>query len=289
MKRFGVSTHLYHGERLTRDHLIEIASHGFEAVELFATKSHFDYHDARATEALASWLRDAGLDMPSVHAPIVESLVGNTWGAAYSTATRDDAAWQVMIGEMKAALEVARHVPFKHFVLHLGIPTVQNPNPRDNSRDAAVRSIEEIYRMAQPLGVTLALEVMGNKLSTADALVDLIENDLDGMDLGICMDVGHAFLLGDTAEAIETASGYLITTHMHDNHGRQDDHLVPFQGAINWPAAVMALQKIGYDGIFMFEVKNADTSARVLERAARARTKLEDLAGSSTLEAGSFA
>ena len=47
-RRFGVSTHLFHEQRLTREHLVHVAAHGFEAVELFATRSHFDYHDDRA-------------------------------------------------------------------------------------------------------------------------------------------------------------------------------------------------------------------------------------------------
>ena len=41
-RNFGVSTHLYHGQRLSRDHLLEIAAHGFEAVEVFATRTHFN-------------------------------------------------------------------------------------------------------------------------------------------------------------------------------------------------------------------------------------------------------
>ena len=48
--RFGISTHLYHDQRLSRDHLAQIASYGFEAIELFATRSHFDYHDEAAIE-----------------------------------------------------------------------------------------------------------------------------------------------------------------------------------------------------------------------------------------------
>ena len=52
MKKFGVSTHLYHEERLQKAHLLEIAAHGFEAVEVFATRSHFDYHDEAAIRAL---------------------------------------------------------------------------------------------------------------------------------------------------------------------------------------------------------------------------------------------
>jgi hypothetical protein len=43
--RFGISTHLYHEQRLCREHLAQIAAHGFEAVEVFATRSHFDYHE----------------------------------------------------------------------------------------------------------------------------------------------------------------------------------------------------------------------------------------------------
>lgn len=288
MKRFGVSTHLFHGERLTREHLLAIASHGFETVELFATKTHLDYHDPRALDTLAAWLQSAGLELPSVHAPIVDSLVGSVWGRAYSTATRDEASRQSTMAEMKAALEIARHVPFKHLVLHLGVPSAQNPGREDNSRDAVIRSIEHIYDMAEPLGVKLALEVMDNRLSTVDALLDLVENDLDGMDLGICMDVGHAFLLGDAAEAIEMASGHLITTHLHDNARQRDDHLVPFQGAIDWAGAVMAFEKIGYDGVLVFEVKSAGPADAVLDRCARARKRLEDLARSSELETGSF-
>jgi len=115
MRRFGVSTHLFHAERLQAGHLAAIAGSGFEAMELFATKTHFDYHDPAAVRTLAAWLRDAGLEMPSVHAPIVQSLVNDTWGRAYSTATRDAGAWQDMMAEMRAALEIARYIPFSRF------------------------------------------------------------------------------------------------------------------------------------------------------------------------------
>jgi sugar phosphate isomerase/epimerase len=288
MKRFGISTHLFHGERLKREQLAAIAGAGFEIVELFATKSHLDYHKPDAIEALAGWLAESHLEMPSVHAPIVDSLVNDKWGRAYSTASRDADAWSATIGEMRAALEIARVIPFGLFVVHLGIPAAQQPGPQDNNRDAAIRSVEEIYRMAEPLGVKLALEVMENTISTAPALVDLIENDLEGMDLRICMDVGHAFLLGDVTDAIDTASGYLATTHIHDNHGRRDDHLVPFEGAIDWAGTIMALEKIGYDGVFMLEVKSRQSAAVTLERTARARRRLDTLAESWELEAESF-
>ena len=50
----------------------------------------------------------------------------------------------------------------------------------------------------------------------------------------------------------------------------------------------MELEKIGYDGVLMYEVRNADSARQVLERCARARKKLEALGVSWDLEAGSF-
>ena len=66
-----------------------------------------------------------------------------------------------------------------------------------------------------------------NPLSSAESLVSFIEEDLDGARVGICMDVGHAFIMGDLGDAIETCSGHLIATHLHDNNGKSDDHLAP--------------------------------------------------------------
>src|SRR4051812_50090130 len=74
--RFGISTHLFHDQRLSRDHLAQIAAHGFESVEVFATRSHFDYHDPSAISQLGEWLKETGLALHGIHAPIVESMNG---------------------------------------------------------------------------------------------------------------------------------------------------------------------------------------------------------------------
>jgi sugar phosphate isomerase/epimerase len=288
MRRFGVSTHLYHEERLQQAHLLQIAANGFEAIEVFATRSHFDYHDLDAIHALKDWLAEAKLDLHSVHAPITDVFANGRTHRNFSTASRDKQAREETLREMQLALNIARIVPFKFFIVHLGVPAAQSP-ANDNNREAAVRSIEEIRAMAAEAGVKVALEVLGNNLSTAPDLVEMIERNADGPDIGICMDIGHAHMLGDATEAIETASEYLVTTHIHDNRQRNDDHLVPFQGSINWASAVMAFEKIGYDGVLMYEVRAAESPLAVLERAASARRRLEALmVDSSQLRADGF-
>src|SRR2546428_12385254 len=66
---FGVSTRLYHHQRLSREHLLEIAAHGFETVELFAAPTHVEYHNPAVVADLQQWLAEAGLGLPSAPAP----------------------------------------------------------------------------------------------------------------------------------------------------------------------------------------------------------------------------
>jgi sugar phosphate isomerase/epimerase len=130
--------------------------------------------------------------------------------------------------------------------------------------------------VAEPLGVRLALEVIPNRLADAQSLVDLLEDELDLERLGLCLDTGHANILGDVSEAVEIAGGYVIATHLHDNDGRADAHQVPFTGGIDWPTVLMAFRKVGYEGTWIFELVGAEPRV-VLERAARARRRIEEL------------
>ena len=276
MKRaFGVSSHLYHGERLSREHLLEIASHGFEKLELFATRTHFDYHNPSMVADLQQWLADAGLELHSVHAPISESLVGGRWGPPLSLASADADSRARALTEAEHALHIARRIPFAAFVTHLGIPRAQAPSPADNSRDGARRSITALQALAEPLGVKVAVEVIPNELSRTGSLVHFVEEVLDTDTVGICFDFGHAHMDGDVIDALETVSEHLLTTHVHDNRGRTDDHLVPFDGTIDWPAALTTLQKVGYDGPMMLEIAAHGTPAGMLEKAGKARVRME--------------
>jgi sugar phosphate isomerase/epimerase len=273
--RFGVSTHLFHESRLTRDHLVHIAGHGFETVELFATRTHFDYHDPGAIDRLGEWLADTRLQLHSVHAPIFEAMANGRWVGSYSNASGDEKRRAAAIAETRAALELARRIPYRFLVAHLGMPAVEQVPPTDNQPAAARRSVEEIAALAADVGVRVALEVIPNDLSAAATLARLIEEDLEGLDVGICLDYGHAHLMGDLCDAVETISGHLWTTHVHDNGGRRDDHLVPFAGSIDWDAAMMATQKIGYDGVLMLEVGDTGNPVDVLQRSEKARERLE--------------
>ena len=272
-----MSTHLFHESRLGREHLAEIAAHDFEAVEVFATRSHFDYLDPRAVHDLGEWLSDTRLDLHSMHAPIFDAMQGGHWVGSYSNAAGDEARRRAAVGQAKAALEVARVVPYRFLVVHLGIPDAEQAPPGDNQPGAARRSVDDLAALAEEVGVKVALEVIANDLSSPDALTHLVEEELELRDVGICLDYGHAHLMGHVTDAVETISGHLFTTHIHDNRGRRDDHLVPFSGTIDWDSAIIATQKVGYDGVFMLEVAGSSDPKDVLRRSVDARKRLEQM------------
>jgi sugar phosphate isomerase/epimerase len=276
-RRFGVSTHLFHDQRLTRDDLVHVAAHGFETVELFATRSHFDYRDLAAIAQLREWLGDTRLDLHSVHAPIMEAMRAGQWVGSFSIASGDETRRRAAVAEAQAALDIAKTIPFKYLVVHVGMPTSEKVPAGDNQPDAARRSVVEIVESAARLHVHVAVEVIPNPLSGAEGLVHAIEDQLEGVDVGICLDYGHAHLMTDVAEAVETVSGHLWTTHVHDNRGKRDEHLVPYAGSINWEEAMMTTQKIGYDGVLMFEVGSGGSDpVEMLRRMVKARERLEN-------------
>ena len=261
--RFGVSTRLFLAERLDQAHIQQIALHGFTAIEAVAARSHFDYRDPGAVVRLGEWLSISGVALHSVHAPVEASVTSS-----------DEAVRLRAVDEVMATLGVARQVPYRYLVLHLGTPAAAGRS-QDNHSGAAKRSLEQVVETAAGVGVEVAVEVIANRLSDPAALVRLIEEDLDELNLGICLDYGHAHMLGDLGESIETVSGHLMTTHVHDNRGRADDHLPPYAGSVDWDAAMMETQKIGYEGRLMLEVAAHGSAVDTLARCAAACERLQ--------------
>jgi sugar phosphate isomerase/epimerase len=273
--RFGLSTHLFHHERLEQRHVEVIRDHGFDLVELFATRTHFDYRDPARIAAMRGWLAASGVEAGTMHAPITDGLRAGVWGRAFSNASTNGAMRQEALDETRAAIDAAAALGCRAVVLHLGIPKGQKIPPGDNDAGAMRRSLETLAEAARGARIRLALEVIPNDLSTPAALASLLEGDLDLDDAGICLDFGHAHMLSGAPEAAEALGGHIISTHVHDNDGTDDIHLVPFSGTIDWIATLAAMWKIGYAGPLVFEVADHGDARGVLQRTVGARTRLQ--------------
>ena len=76
--------------------------------------------------------------------------------------------------------------------------------------------------------------------------------------VGNCWDTGHAQIQKlDQGAALRALGGRLKATHIQDNDGVSDQHLLPFSGKVDWTAVLAALRDIGYAGDFTYEVHNS--------------------------------
>ena len=88
-------------------------------------------------------------------------------------------------------------------------------------------------------------------------------NGQNGYNVAICWDFGHGQLNypkrtwsdADQTATIRMLKGHIRAVHVHDNLGKEDNHLLPFLGIIEWEKVLPALRESGFAGDLVFEIK----------------------------------
>ena len=76
---------------------------------------------------------------------------------------------------------------------------------------------------------------------------------VDHPQLHACWDTGHANCEGAQYNEIITLGKELYAIHYNDNHGKSDEHLLPYLGTLNHDEVIRALKEIGFAGYFTLE------------------------------------
>lgn len=121
---------------------------------------------------------------------------------------------------------------------------------------------------AERCGVVLALENLRHAAHLHAAL-----SALTGPFTRFCYDSGHHFGWGKGEPYLERYGSRLAALHLHDNDGTRDQHLLPFDGAVDWARPHGPAGATGYDGSLTLEVQafgryeRAMSASAFLERA----------------------
>lgn len=132
------------------------------------------------------------------------------------------------------------------------------------------RMFADIIPYAEKYGVTIAMESFGVGSHTLGKSFPDMFADHEKMmreyealpteNKAFCFDSGHTncatqFGYIKPEEFVRYFGNRIKMLHLHDNDGIRDQHLVPRQGGtIDWPAVFEALDEIGYDGYYNYEV-----------------------------------
>jgi sugar phosphate isomerase/epimerase len=226
-----LSTYLWINHKLTTNTLEETERAGISGVEIFCGIGHFDYRSAEVVRDFSAWFAAHELKLHSLHAPTSRDFSpGREGGSPVSISDPERVRRTDAVDEIKRALEFAERTPFQFMVLHAGTSR-DSSDPRH--WDAAFSSLEHLALFARHRSVTLALENTPGELATPGNLRKFLE-DVRMPGLQLCFDAGHANLESNACAALETMRGFTVTAHLHDNHGEKDEHLLPFEGTINW-------------------------------------------------------
>jgi len=269
---FALSTHLFANERLSSHILDGILNAGFRQIEIFAALQHLDYHDPNHVRDVADWFRDHEVELFSLHAPIyADKEWGRAGGLKISVAYLERRKRIESMEEIKRAIEVAELLPFRHLILHLGLP---EEDFNIDKFDAAFTSLEHLNLYAKERGVSILLENIPNEITSPERLIRFMK--YTHMGLKVCFDTGHAHMTCGVAHAFEVLKDYIASTHVHDNHQEKDEHLVPFEGGIEWERTVRDFRSL--EGVpIMFELRNFGPAGPSFEKLHAIMKRMEEV------------
>lgn len=268
----GISTHLFAAEKLSIKRLESIRDAGFDSIEIFALPPHFDYRNRQEISDLGDWLADQGSFLNSIHTPFYvedQAHAGRLW---LSLADPERMKRQLAVDEIRRCLEFTERIHCPLAVAHMGSPGDAH---RLKYLDAVYWSLNLLIPFASSRGVRIVLENIPNTLSSLETMRSFLE-EANLKEIGICFDTGHSHLQGNVADEIRAGGPWILTTHLHDNGGKEDDHLLPYEGTIEWPKVLQALEGIGYKGCHLLELKaGGHPPEEVVKRALRTFEQFE--------------
>lgn len=241
-----LSTYLFVTKKLTPELVKEIHNARFQAIELFANRGHWDYTSKAEVRALGQILADNRLRVLSLHAPTSRDFGLNREGGTPLSITEVERVRRIeAMDELKRAIDVAEDLPFDRMILHMGSHR-DAPDPR--KRDAAFSSLEHLVLHGKHAGVTICVENTTSEMGEPAYLRSFVEETrLTGLRFNF--DVGHAHLADGpederVAASFEAMREHIVSAHIHDNLGDKDAHLPPYDGSIDWLAALQLFRSL---------------------------------------------
>ena len=163
--------------------------------------------------------------------------------------------------KMKRSIRLASLLECKYWIVHpimpFGIEDKGTGN-ESKTRELNLAFMKELLATAKECGVIICLENMPFKdfsLSTPDEILGFVR-EIDDENFKICLDTGHVVCINEEtpADAVRKLGDEICALHVHDTKAFHDYHLMPYCGEIDWKDFGKALNEIGFDGAFSWEI-----------------------------------
>ena len=221
--KIGMSWHV----GIERDRQIKLLrENGFEATFL-------DSADPQLAETAAA-VREAGITPESCHAPF--NGINAMWA--------EDESGEVMLNRLIDSVQNCERCGIPVLVVHL---SSGDAAPRIN--DVGQARFDRLMEAARAAGVKIAFENQRKLGNLSNAMEQY-------PDAGFCWDVGHEACFARGVRFMPLFGKRIVALHLQDNHGEhnRDEHLLPYDGTVDFDLAARTLAEVGYEGAAMLEV-----------------------------------
>ena len=118
--------------------------------------------------------------------------------------------------------------------------------------DAGLKYFDKVVEYAAKKNIVIAVENQ-RKLGNISVILEKYDQNTP---VQFCWDVGHEKCFAHGREYMPLFGDRCITTHIHDNNMRYngDEHLIPFDGQINFRRTAELLNRYNYKGTLMLEL-----------------------------------
>lgn len=229
-----------------------LQSHGIDAVEIFCTPRHLDINNPEKVQQAGMELRELGFRHISMHAP---SAIGDL--SAPNETEREET-----VLACQRALDAAMLMGAKIITFHPA--SIEGEHAESEERWPSLNeTLREICGYAEDRDIKIAIENFPepffgcNPIEMYDKLAEL-----DIPNVGMCLDLGHAFVGGYLTNALENFGDKIFSVHASDNRGTVDEHLPPGQGNLPWRQVFQGLQR--YNGPLVVEVRDGRKFSTIL-------------------------
>lgn len=196
--------------------------------------------------AFSRMVRSSGRASPTFHA---------SYGPRHDLSAPDETIRIGAVAALQAEFDEARRFDAEWVVVHASFEPIA-PESRTAHLARLRRSLHEIEGGLKKSGLRLAVELLPRTCigNTAEELLAILE----GFDetFGVCLDVNHMMDRADDLPRTVRALGRrLLSLHISDYGGVDEDHALPGTGVVPWESLLAALAAIGYRGVFNYEVR----------------------------------
>ena len=238
------------------DEMLDAISSHFRHWEIFSELNHYG---PLVAEKYAQLIQSSDLTF-SLHTGIADINV----------ASSNELIRRASVDNLLAEMDSARRLGIDTVTIHPGIINLAVHDTREISLESANRSMKELDRAASELGLHACIENMPNFPVMLGIQAEELPSIIDGTDLSVCFDIGHANTSGQIDAMIDLFGDRIRNIHIHDNLGDRDAHLTIGDGNVDFAHVLKRLS--GYSHRYIIECKSLESG---VESQSRLRSMLD--------------